>query len=492
MKNSIFYPENVAIIGASPGYFSGGSSFLQSLIASEFPKDKIFPINPKYEEINGIKAYPSLLDVPENIDYCIIAVPKESAFQALKDCAEKGVKLVCSFTSGFSEIGEKEDEARFISIAKNGNVRLLGPNCIGLCVPKIRLSFNQGIKAGEEWSGNVSIISQSGGNADALMITGNGIGLKFNTCVSYGNGADINADELLQYFKDDPETELIIQYLEGFKTLEQGRNYLKILRETTPIKPVIIWQGGMTKVGKRSILSHTGSISGDNKIIKSAFKQTGAILVDYGGTDLLYTALLISNLKSTNKLMDIGPNIGSILGGGGNNVYFADLCSRYGLKFPDFDQDTLLELKESIGEIGTLLRNPIDLNVKMFDMKYVVKVMKILNELSYIDIITFEPGLDWGIMNLQLMQKINPNGNIDFASMLESNSKTLIRNIKKIKKPVVVISSQTFCDAEIVAKRNQMEDKFRKQNIPVFDSIETMAKAILNSIEYKKFLNKIN
>jgi len=155
----------------------------------------------------------------------------------MEDCVEKKVKLVCFFTSGFSEIGNKEDEKRLVSIAKDGGVRVLGPNCMGLCIPKIRLVFDTGIKAGEEWAGNISIISQSGGNADVMIIIGNGVGLKFNKAVSYGNGADINADELLEYFKNDSETSLILEYLEGFKTLKQGRNYLKILRETTPKKP---------------------------------------------------------------------------------------------------------------------------------------------------------------------------------------------------------------------------------------------------------------
>ncbi|TFF87178.1 MAG: hypothetical protein EU549_05220 [Promethearchaeota archaeon] len=491
MDDSIFDPEGVAIIGASPGYFSGGSSFLQSLIAADFPKEKIFPINPKYDEINGIKAYKDILSVPKPVDYCIIAVPKEYAFDALKGCVKKQVKLVCCFTSGFSEIGNDEDENRLGEIAKDGDVRLLGPNCIGICVPKIGLTFNQGIKAGPQWDGDVSIISQSGGNADAFIINGTGIGLKFEKAVSYGNGVDINADEILEYFKNDSETKLIIQYLEGFKTLDQGRRYLKILRETTPKKPVLVWNGGLTPVGKRSIMSHTGSISGDNKVIKAAFKQSGAIFVENGGRDLLYTALAISYLKKTNKFKKIGLNIGSILGGGGNNVYFADLCSEIGLNFPDFDQDTLEKLKNNVGEVGTLLRNPIDLNVKMFSMKHVVKVMKILDDLDYIDVITFEPGLDWGIMNLELMQKINPNSDIDFLNMLEANIKTLVRNVKKTKKPVLILSAQTFCDPDIVSKRNEFENKFRMANIPVFNTIETMAYSIVYINQYKDFLKSL-
>ena len=491
MDDTLFDPKGIAIIGASPGYFSGGSSFLQSLLAAEYPKEKIFPINPKYNEINGIKTYSNLQLVPYTVDYCIIAVPKKYAFKALEDCVKKQVKLVCCFTSGFSEIGNLEDEIEFTKIAKNGGIRLLGPNCIGLAIPKIKLTFNQGIKSGEEWVGDISIISQSGGNADALMIYGNGIGLKFNKVVSYGNGVDINADELLEYFKDDPETNIILQYLEGFKTLEQGKNFLKILRKTTPNKPVIIWQGGMTNVGKRSILSHTGSISGDSRIVKAAFKQSGAMKIKSGGRSLLYTASLTSNLMKSNKLLKIGPRIGSVLGGGGNNVYFADFLTSMGLKFPNFDQVVLKQLKESVGEIGTLLKNPIDLNVKMFSIQHVITVIKILDSIDNIDIITFEPGIDWGISNLKLMQRLNPNNGMNFDGLMESNIKSLVRSVKKIKKPILIISEQTFCDAEIISKRNELENNFRRANIPVFNNIEEMATAINNLIEYKEFLLKI-
>ncbi|MHA1310483.1 MAG: CoA-binding protein [Candidatus Helarchaeota archaeon] len=490
MNDILFNPQNVAIIGATTKYFSGGFSFLQSLLAAKFPKERIFPINPKYSQVYGIKTYPNILDVPYQIDYCIIAVPKEKSFQALQDCVKKGVKLVCCFTSGFSEIGNDDDEKKLLKILRKGETRLLGPNCIGLCVPKKRIIFNQGIKSGENWAGNISIISQSGGNADALMIYGSGIGIKFCKAISYGNGIDINADEILEYLKNDPETEIIIEYLEGFKTVQQGRKFLQILRETTPKKPVIIWQGGTTPVGKRSILSHTGSVSGDNRIIRAAFEQSGAIMIKNGGMELLYTAHLISSLKKTNKLLSIGLNLGTVLGGGGNNVYFSDVCSSFGLNFPELDVDTIERLKGIVGEIGTLLRNPIDLNVKMFDTSYVIQVIKVLSKLNYIDVITFEPGLDWGIMNTLLMKKLDPSNKMDYYDILYSNIKSLVRNIKKIKKPLIIISAQTFHDPEIISKRIEFEDFFRKANIPVFHDIITMANAIKYTWKYKNFLLK--
>lgn len=490
MDDSLFNPRSVAIVGASPGFYSGGSSFFQAFLAVGFPKEKLFPINPKYEEINGIKSYPSILDVPHPVDYCVIAIPKEFAFRALEECVAKNVKLVCCFTAGFSEIGYEEDERRFVKIAKEGGVRLLGPNCIGIAVPKLRLVFNQGIKAGEEWAGDVSIISQSGGNADMMMIMGNGIGLKFNRVVSYGNGADINANELLENFKNDPDTKLIIEYLEGFKTLEQGKNYLRILRETTRKKPVLVWQGGTTPVGKRSIFGHTGSISGDNRVIKGAFKQAGATLVQYGVPELLHTAVLMSALQKTNKLMKVGPKVGAILGGGGNNVYWSDICTSLGLEFPAFSQETQERLQNLLKAEGTILSNPIDMNVEMFDIKKVIKIMKIFDELEGIDIITFEPGLDWAIMSTNLMHQLNPDTGMVFAKIFDSSMKSLIRNIRKIEKPVIIISAQTFCDAQIVGKRNEKEDSFRRANIPVMNGAETMATAVRHAIEYKEYLLK--
>ncbi|MFX1453036.1 MAG: CoA-binding protein [Promethearchaeota archaeon] len=493
MDDSLFNPRGVAVIGASPQFISGGTFFLRALLSAEFPKEKLFPINPKYEEIYGLKAYPNLQSVPHPVDYCIVIVPKKFTYEVMEDCVEKKVKLVCFFTSGFSEIGNKEDENRLISIAKDGGVRVLGPNCMGLCIPKIRLVFDTGIKAGEEWAGNVSIISQSGGNADVMIIIGNGLGLKFNKAVSYGNGADINADELLKYFKNDPETHIILQYLEGFKTPEQGRAYLRILRETTQKKPVIIFQGGTTDIGKRSIYSHTGSISGDNRVIEGAFKQAGAIMVNQGLKYLLYTALLSSCLQKSNKLLQVGPNLGTILGGGGNNVYVADLCSKIGFNFPSL-RSKHEWLKKVVGEIGTVLGNPIDMNAGMDGYKKAIKVMNMMDRMDEIDVITYETDFDWWIVSAKIREKLDLYKDFDFLGLMEdimaTNIKTLIRNIKKIQKPVILISSQTFYDADVVAKRNELEEPFRKANIPIINDMEIMATALKYLIEYKDYILK--
>ena len=142
MNDELFYPKTVAIIGASPKLYSGGFPFVQSLLGAQFPKERIFLINPKYDTINGLKSYSDIESIPTQIDYCIIAVPKDRVFNALESCVKKGVKLVCCFTSGFSEIGNTKDEQKLIDIIKGSKTRLLGPNCIGLCVPKIRLTFN--------------------------------------------------------------------------------------------------------------------------------------------------------------------------------------------------------------------------------------------------------------------------------------------------------------------------------------------------------------
>ncbi|NVM02753.1 MAG: CoA-binding protein [Candidatus Helarchaeota archaeon] len=492
MDDSLFNPRSVAVVGASPHFVSGGTFFLRALLAAEFPKERLFPINPKHEEMYGLKVYPSLQSVPHPVDYVIVIVPKDATFKVMEDCVEKKVKLVSCFTSGFSEIGNKEDERRLISIAKKGGVRVLGPNCMGLCVPKNRLVFDTGIESGEEWAGNISIISQSGGNADVMIIIGNGIGLKFNKAVSYGNGSDINADELLEYFKNDPQTNIILQYLEGFKTIEQGRNYLKTLRETTLKKPVIIFQGGTTAIGKRSIFSHTGSISGDNRVIEGAFKQAGAIMVKQGLHHLLYTALLISCFQKSNKLFKVGPNLGTILGGGGNNVYVADICSKIGLNFPAFDEEMNEWLKKNVGEVGTVLGNPIDMNAGMSGYKTAIKIMKLMDKIDQIDVITYETDFDWWLVSAKIRQKLDLYKEFDFKGLMESimdtNVKTLIRNIKKIQKPVILISSQTFYDADIVSKRNELEETFRKADIPIINDMATMATVLKYLIDYKEYI----
>ncbi|MHA1894135.1 MAG: CoA-binding protein [Candidatus Helarchaeota archaeon] len=489
---SLFNPRGIAIIGASSNYFSGGSPFVISLLSAKFPK--IYPINPKHEIIFGLKAYPSLLDVPEPVDYVIIAIPKSKIMQAIDDCIKKGVKIVCSFTSGFSELGTEEGkrtEEEIVKKLRKHNIRLLGPNCIGLYSSESRITFNGALynTVGPDNVGNVSIISQSGGNTDVFIGYGHYLGLKFNKAVSYGNGADINSDELLEFFGDDPETNLILEYLEGFKSLKQASNYLKILKNVSKKKPVVVWLGGMSESGARAIKSHTGSIAGDYKVSSIALKQNGAIQVN-NGYDLIHTGLLISMMKEKAKLDKITRDIVIVGGGGGNSVQYADIFSSYNLNFPKLDEEVSSKIINIVGEVGTLLKNPIDLNVAMFDMNTVKQIIQVLDSRMNA-VIVYEPGIEWFIFNEKVMREIMKDSDSDFVMILKQNLKSIIRLERKLKNPLLIMSPSYFQDPDIIRSKLELEKLFTKNNIPVFSHLDFLGEAISNVIKYKTWLKKI-
>ena len=491
--NSLFYPRGIAIIGASSNYYSAGSPFVISLLSAKFPKEKIYPINPKYDTIFGLKAYPTLLDIPEPVDYVIIAIPKKIIMQVIDDCIKKKVKVICSFTSGFSELGSREGielESNIVQRLRKHGIRLLGPNCIGLYCAESRITFHGALydTVGPENVGKVSIISQSGGNTDVFIGAGHFLGLKFNKAVSYGNGADVNSDELLEFFSSDPNTDVIMEYLEGFKDTKMASHFLEILKMTSRKKPVIIWQGGTSESGARAIKSHTGSIAGDYRISSIALQQNGAIQVD-NGYDLIHTSMLFSFMLQKNKLDKIKRDIIIIGGGGGNSVQYADTLSSYGLNFPIFQKDIASQILETVGEVGTLLKNPIDLNVAMFDLNVVKKIIRIIDENMEVTLV-YEPGIEWFLYNELVMKEIMEETNQNFMQIISQNLKTIERLERKLKNPLLVMSPSYFQNGEVIKKKLIVEKIFYTKNIPVFSHLNYLAKAVSNVVKYNNFLEK--
>ncbi len=489
--DSYFHPRAIAVIGASSNYFSGGAPFIIALLSGKYPN--LYPINPHRNDVFGIKAYPSLRDVPGPVDYVIIAIPKKYVMGALEDCIAKGVKIICCFSSGYSELGTEEGikaEKELVAKAREYNIRFLGPNCIGLYCAEERISFNAVLAntLGPENAGDISIISQSGGNTDVFIGYGYSLGLKFRYAVSYGNGADINADELLAFFGSDPKTHLILEYLEGFKTVAQTKNYLRILNDVSKKKPVLMWLGGLSESGSRAIKSHTGSIAGDTRISGVALRQNGAIQVN-NVYDLLHTALLISFLQKNGKLNKITPNVTIVGGGGGNSVQYADIFSMYNLKLPPFSNEITQKIIENVGEIGTLLKNPIDLNIAMFDMNVVKKVIRILDE-NLDTVLIFEPGIEWFIFNERFTKDLIAEKGVNFKMILKQNLNSLIRLERTLRNPLLIVSPSYFHDPEIYRYKLEFEQLFTKNNIPVFSNLSFLGVAISNVVKYQEWCKK--
>ena len=270
----IFQPKSIAIVGASNNPASFGCDYMNYMLSYGY-SGELYPINPKQNEVLGLKAYPSLQHVPGEIDYVVCCIAIGNVPDLLTQCSHKGVKAVHIFAGRGSETGRpqaKELEAEILKRAKEYGIRLLGPNCLGIFCPKSGLSFGYDFP---KEPGAVGAIVQSGGNSTDLIHFASLRGIRFSKVVSYGNALDINQNDLLEYFLQDPETGIILCFIEGLRG--SGKTFLELLRKAASLKPVIICKGGRTRAGARWTLSHTASLAGSAKIWETAIRQAGAI-----------------------------------------------------------------------------------------------------------------------------------------------------------------------------------------------------------------------
>jgi acyl-CoA synthetase (NDP forming) len=332
--DAIFRPRSVAVVGASPWVFGAsgaGAAFIRALQELGFPL--IYPVNPKHEEIEGLKCYPDLLSIDGPVDHVISAVPAKAVSSVLEQVMAKGSRTLHLFTAGFSETGEdgaEELEKDIAAKAVQAGVRVLGPNCMGLYVPAARLSFTPGMPAEP---GPVAMISQSGTNAGEMVRSSAPRGIRFSKVVSYGNGSDIGANELLEYLAQDPETEIITAYVEG---IGDGRGLMRALGKAAAVKPMIILKGGRTLAGGRAAYSHTASLAGSTDVFDAACRQAGAIQVSSVDEMVTGSGPPLHSRNYWAATWVVG-------GGGGFSVYAADEV-RAGLECPPLPEETQAEL----------------------------------------------------------------------------------------------------------------------------------------------------
>jgi len=380
--DGVFNPKSVAIAGISTSraYDGIAETYLRALIESEF-NGPIYPINPKGGEIRGVKIYPNVKDVPDSLDYVICCIPAASVPQLVKDCAAKGVKAVQFFTSGFSENGTEEGrrlEAEICDVARQGGIRLIGPNCMGVYCPKAGLSFAPDYPTE---SGPVAFICQSGTNAIYFTRYAAQRGVRFSKVVSFGNAADVDESDLLEYLTKDTETKIIAAYIEGLK---DGRRFSKAVRRAAAVKPVIMMKGGCTEAGARAVASHTGALSGSARIWDGLLRQAGVIPVSTLEelADILVTLLYLS--------VPHGRKLGAIDVGGGAAVVATDVYVSDGLDLPPLPQELRQKLRSFLStDAGLSVNNPVDLAGQYYNTLAAYSVVKTLADYGGVDILVF-------------------------------------------------------------------------------------------------------
>ncbi len=347
----MFHPRSVALIGASGKQGKVVRVLMERFLETGF--HPLYPVNPRESEIMGLRAYRNITEVPGQVDLAIILTPTDAVLTAVKDCVAKKVRAIVITTSGFGEAGEKgrEVEQEMVRIAHEGGVRIIGPNCVGIYCPSSKLPFFQ--RAGTT-PGSVGVVSQSGFFADYLTQTATANGIKFSKAISCGNEVDLNVIDFLEYLGEDPETELIVAYIEGIK---DGRRFYSLSKEISKRKPIIVWKGGLTETGARAAVSHTGAMAGSRAVWEGALKQAGIVAVRSFEEvlDCLYAFCF--------EPLPRGRRVGIISGPGGIGVATTDTCLDLGLEVPHFSKNTAARLRKIIPPVGGSVNNPIDLSL---------------------------------------------------------------------------------------------------------------------------------
>lgn len=342
--DTIFHPRTVAVIGASDH-----DGFSQALMSTKL-RDRLFLVNPKYTGLHGKKCYASILDIEDEVDYVIIAVPAPHVPAVLSECIARAVKTAHVFTAGFSETGLPERKALEEEVKRiaRGRINLIGPNCMGVQCPGSGLAF---IPDASTEPGPVGVISQSGTFAEQFLSIGKLRNLTFSKVVSYGNAVDLDCPDFLEYMAHDPETAVIALYMEGTRN---GERLKRALAEAAQAKPIVALKGGVTPDGRRAASSHTGSLAGSPGIWKALFRQTGVVQVES------FDELLDATLGLSCARLPAGKGTAIITNSGGFSVLETDLCVKAGLEVPRFTEETTSELRKMVPLAGTSIGNPLD------------------------------------------------------------------------------------------------------------------------------------
>ncbi|MDX6237784.1 MAG: hypothetical protein QOG10_2599 [Kribbellaceae bacterium] len=346
--NRIMKPKAVAVIGASAEDGKIGNSVMKNLVNGGYAGE-IYPINPKGGDILGLKAYPSIRDVPGDVDVAVFAVPAKFVSGALEQCGQKGVAGAILIPSGFAETGDLELQNEVVAIARRHGVRILGPNIYGYYYLPEKLCAT--FCTPYDVQGSVALSSQSGGIGMAILGFSRSSRMGVSAIVGVGNKADIDEDDLLTFFEQDDNTNLIAMHLEDLK---DGRAFAETAARVSKKKPVVVLKAGRTDMGARAASSHTGALAGNDKVYDDILRQSGVVRAP-GLNDMLQYARGIPLLPTPK-----GENVLIITGAGGSGVLLSDACVDNGLQLMSMPADLDAAFKKFIPPFGAS-GNPVDI-----------------------------------------------------------------------------------------------------------------------------------
>ncbi len=461
----LFHPRSVAIAGISSstrrggGGPGGGVGFLDSIREMGFD-GPLYPVNPKAQEIAGLRCYPSLRDIPGHVDYLISSVPAPAVPELVEDAIAKGVRMIHFFTAGFSETGEDDRtqlEQQVMSRLKEAGIRVLGPNCMGLYAPTAGLAFMPGFPVEP---GDTALVSQSGANAGEFVRQASERGVRFSKVFSYGNATDLNESHLLEYAAADPATKAIFAYIEGVR---DGRRFVEVLRQAARQKPVVILKGGRTGAGARAAASHTGSLAGSLQVFDALCRQMGALRVE-SMEELADLAVAFRYLTPP-----AGRGVAVVGAGGGTSVLAADMIDAAGLEVPPLPETVQEELRRFTPVAGTSIRNPLDM-MSIFQPEQFATTVRLASQPDNIHSVLFHTSFGFG------------RGD---NSYVENLVRSVVAGREATSKPVVVALRPTLTGSG-TEQTSAFVEACAREGIALFPGLDRAASTLARLVAWQE------
>jgi acyl-CoA synthetase (NDP forming) len=452
----LFNPHSIAIIGASGSASIGMTTApLEYLLKYKY-KGKIFPVNPKYTELKGLKCYPSLAAISEKIDVALVLTPEKTVFEHLENCGKKGVKGVIVIASGFAETGEEglKKQLRLKALAEKYGFVLLGPNCVGLVnvVKGIPITFASGLSGERLKPGKIGLVSQSGALLSSIVSRAQEWGIGFSYVVGMGNEAKLDLTDCLRFMVEDPHTEVIMALIEGIKDVKKFFSVANLAMEKK--KPIVVLKLGASEAGRSCAATHTGNLAGAFPVYLGSFRQK-KILVANGINDFILSARTFLQVP-----LPKGEGIGVVTSSGGGAGMIADVIQQEGLRLGNLSPQSIQKLSAVMPWYGTP-KNPFD---------FAGQKNPVLARTVY-QIFLQDPDIHILLLVVHT----------------QSNKETFINELteagKKFNKPIAVLYlGGTLAPA--------MDGLMSREDLPFFVSPQECIKALGNLICYSRYLKK--
>ncbi|HSR12251.1 MAG TPA: CoA-binding protein [Thermodesulfobacteriota bacterium] len=460
---ALLHPKSVAVLGASQDTAKLVGKPIHFLQMHKY-RGIIYPVNPKYKEVAGLTCYPSLSQVPGDIDAVVIGLPAEGVMDAVKDCARRKVKSVIVFASGYAEIGgngvKMEEDLR--DLARDANMILCGPNCQGVVNlhEGATLSFTPALERPHLQAGKIAFVTQSGAMGGSLFSNAQQLGIGFSYWISSGNEASLESADYMGYLVDDPNTAVIMNYSEGYRDEAKFIRAAEAARRAG--KPIVALRVGRTRVGRKAAKAHTGAVSGPEAEVEALFQRLGILRVE-DGDELLE----IGNVLAQGRFPK-GKNVGILSTSGGAGGLISDQCESAGLEVPEFQGETRETYRNLLPYFGSSM-NPVD-TTAMFS-QYLVK----------------DPDYFQKLLRPMVKEK-------DVHSIILMITMSTGERAKRLAKDIAEIYRQT--DKPMVVSwiaGNLAEEGYqilRAEGIPLFMNTRKSAQAIRALIQYSELNRK--